>query len=200
MKDTYKTIKCEKIHVLFKDKNSKFYAYAYPISSIEDIKIRLLELKKEHPSAGHHCYAYKLGTEEIKHKVSDDGEPNNSAGMPIYGQLQSFELTNILLVVVRYFGGTKLGVSGLINAYRTAAKMAIEQSTIIENTINVKFRLVFDYKHMSKVMSIIKKNKVKIINQMLKENCVLEISVRKGNGNEIFELFTSYYGVQIDEL
>ena len=199
-KDTYKTISIKSIGELFKDKNSKFYGYAYPVNSESDIKKCLESTKKEHHLARHWCYAYQLGTEKIIYRANDDGEPNNSAGMPIYGQIQSFKVTNILVIVVRYYGGMKLGVSGLINAYRTSAQLALKEAIIIEKTINRHFSLKFEYKNLSKVLRMLKENQVEILNQILEINCLLEISVRKSNSLKIFELFQNFYGVEIREL
>lgn len=199
-KDTYKTISIKSIGELFKDKNSKFYGYAYPVNSESDIKKCLESTKKEHHLARHWCYAYQLGTEKIIYRANDDGEPNNSAGMPIYGQIQSFEVTNLLVIVVRYYGGMKLGVSGLINAYRTSAQLALKEAIIIEKTINRHFSLKFEYKNLSKVLRMLKENQVEILNQILEINCLLEISVRKSNSLKIFELFQNFYGVEIREL
>lgn len=199
-KDTYNTIERSPEPVLFKDKNSKFIGYAFPVLSEDEVKEILENLKKEHRTARHWCYAYQLGTENISYRANDDGEPNNSAGLPIYGQIQSFELTNILIVVVRYFGGVKLGVGGLINAYRTGAQLALESAEIIEKTINKTFQLQFEYKNMSKVMRILKENDVEIINQILEINCLLEISVRKGNSSYVYNLFINFFGVDISEL
>jgi len=199
-KDTYKTISIKSIGELFKDKNSKFYGYVYPVNSESDIKKCLESTKKEHHLARHWCYAYQLGTEKIIYRANDDGEPNNSAGMPIYGQIQSFEVTNILVIVVRYYGGVKLGVSGLINAYRTSAQLALKEAIIIEKTINRHFSLKFEYKNLSKVLRMLKENQVEILNQILEINCLLEISVRKSNSLKIFELFQNFYGVEIREL
>lgn len=198
--DTYKTISKPSIGELFKDKNSKFIGYAFHVENEDEIKTHIEEVKKEHHSARHWCYAYQLGTETITFRANDDGEPNNSAGMPIYGQIQSFDLTNVLVIVVRYYGGVKLGVGGLINAYKTGAQLALEASDIIEKTINTKFSLKFEYKNMSKVMRILKENQIDIINQTLELNCLLEISVRKGNASKVFEIFNQFYGVEIDEL
>lgn len=198
--DIYKTITKPAQGELFKDKNSKFYGYAFPVTNVEQVKTHLQTLKKEHYSARHWCYAYQFGTETIQFRANDDGEPNNSAGMPIYGQIQSFEVTNILIVVVRYFGGVKLGVGGLINAYRTGAQLALESAEIIEKTINKTFQLKFEYKNMSKVMRILKENDVEIINQTLEINCLLEISVRKGNSSCVYNQFINFFGVVISEL
>lgn len=198
--DTYKTISKPSKGELFKDKNSKFIGYAFHVENEDEIKTHIEEVKKEHHSARHWCYAYQLGTETITFRANDDGEPNNSAGMPIYGQIQSFDLTNVLVIVVRYYGGVKLGVGGLINAYKTGAQLALESSDIIEKTINTNFSLKFEYKNMSKVMRILKENQIDIINQTLELNCLLEISVRKGNASKVFEIFNQFYGVEIDEL
>ena len=196
-KDTYKTIDIASEEVLFKDKNSKFYGYAFPVLNEDEIKQHIETLKKQHYAARHWCYAYQIGTEEIKFRENDDGEPNNSAGMPIYGQIQSFDVTNILIVVVRYFGGVKLGVGGLINAYRTAAQMALEVSSIKEKTINILFLITFEYKNMNKVMRIIKEKRLKIANQKLELNCEILISVRKKDANSIFELFNKLFEIKI---
>jgi len=200
--DTYKTITKPSDEVLFKDKNSKFFGYAFPVKHEDDIKHHIDILKKQHHSARHWCYAYKIGTETeaVKFRANDDGEPNNSAGLPIYGQIQSFTLTNILIVVVRYFGGVKLGVGGLINAYKNAAKLALEASKIIEKTINKEFVISFDYKNMNKVMRIIKEKQLKIINQELELNCEIIISVRKNDELSIFEIFNQLFEIKIKSL
>ncbi|SFW47231.1 uncharacterized protein, YigZ family [Sinomicrobium oceani] len=196
-KDTYKTITAPSKEVLFKDKNSKFFGYAFPVTSEEEIREHLETLRKKHHAARHWCYAWQVGTEDIQFRANDDGEPNNSAGMPIYGQLQSFEVTNILIVVVRYFGGVKLGVGGLINAYRTAAQMALEVSDIEERTVNVDYLLVFDYKNMNKVMRVIKEKNLDITDQKLELDCRITISVRKRDAEMVFGLFAQLYGVDI---
>lgn len=197
IKDTFKTISKPSEEVLFKDKNSKFFGYAYPVQNEDDIKTHLEALKKQHHSARHWCYAYQIGTERIKYRANDDGEPSNSAGQPIYGQIQSFELTNVLVVVVRYFGGVKLGVGGLINAYRTGAQMALEESNIIEKTINIDYLIRFDYKNMNKVMRIIKEKQLKIVNQTLELDCQIQISVRKKDSEPIFEIFNQLFEIDI---
>ena len=200
MDDIYKTINKPSKETLFKDKNSKFYGYAFPVNTEEAIKSSLEFLRKKHYSARHFCYAWQLGVESLRYRANDDGEPSNSAGMPIYGQIQSFELTNILVVSVRYFGGTKLGVGGLINAYRSSAKLALESSIIEEKTIDIYFQLNFEYNLMSKVLRIIKENSININNQKLELNCELIISVRKSNSNKIFKIFDSLYKVEIKSL
>ncbi|SFZ92184.1 uncharacterized protein, YigZ family [Flaviramulus basaltis] len=198
-KDTYKTILTTPEPVLFKDKNSKFFGYAFPVLSEEDVKSNLEQLKKEHHSARHWCYAYQIGTETISYRANDDGEPNNSAGMPIYGQIQSFDVTNILIVVVRYFGGVKLGVGGLINAYKTASQMILENSTIVEKTINIDFLISFDYKNMNTVMRIIKEKQLNITHQKLEMDCQITISVRKKEAEFVFNIFNNLFEIEIKE-
>ena len=200
MDDFYKTITKPSVETLFKDRNSKFYGYAFPVKSEEAVKIFLEFLRKKHYSARHFCYAWQLGVESFRYRANDDGEPSNSAGMPIYGQIQSFELTNILVVSVRYFGGTKLGVSGLINAYRSSARLALESSIIEERTIDVFYQLNFEYDLMSKVLRIIKENSILVQDQKLEMNCELIIAVRKSNANKIFKIFEAFYKVQIKSL
>lgn len=200
IEDTYKTIDQPSEEVLFKDKNSKFFGYAFPVFTEDDVKIHIENLKKIHHAARHWCYAYQIGTETIQFRANDDGEPNNSAGMPIYGQIQSFEVTNILIVVVRYFGGVKLGVGGLINAYKTTAQLALENSKIKTKTINVDFLITFEYKNMNKVMRVIKERNLNVIHQKLELNCQITISVRRKEADSVFETFQNIFEVSIKTL
>lgn len=198
--DLYKTIDFPSEEVLLKEKNSKFFGYAIPVTSEEDVKEILERLRKEHFSARHWCYAYQIGTEKIQYRANDDGEPNNSAGMPIYGQIQSFEVTNVLVVVVRYFGGVKLGVGGLISAYKTAAQMALENATIIEKTIDKHFIISFGYAHMNKVMRIIKEKNLQIVSQKMEMDCEIEISIRKKSVQNLLDTFESLYEIKLTEI
>ena len=200
MEDTYKTIEKQSEETLFKDRNSKFFGYAFPVLNEEDIKNALEELKKKHHSARHFCFAWQLGVEAISYRANDDGEPNNSAGMPIYGQIQAFEVTNILIVSVRYFGGTKLCVGGLINAYKNSAQLALEASKIITKTINIQFQLSFGYDVMNKVMRIVKEKQLTLVSQTLELDCQYIISVRKKEAEAILEIFTSLYKVEVKRL
>lgn len=202
VKDTYRTIIKASEEVLFKDKNSKFFGYAFPVTSEEEIKQHLEELKSKHHAARHWCYAWQLGKEEahFHYRANDDGEPSNSAGMPIYGQIQSFDVTNVLIVVVRYFGGVKLGVGGLINAYKTTAQMALEVSTIASRTIDITFEIKFDYPEMNKVMRVIKENNLNVVDQILELDCKIIILVRKKDTERIREKFDAIYKVSIEEL
>ncbi len=197
MNDTYKTITSPSPEILFKEKNSKFFGYAFPITSEAEIKTHLDPLRKKHQGAGHFCYAFQIGTDPIHFRANDDGEPSNTAGMPIYGQIQSFGLTNILVVVVRFFGGVKLGVGGLISAYRTAAQMALEESEIIEKTIDLHYTISFDYKNMNKVMRIIKEKNLNIVSQKMENACQIEISTRKKNAEMVFDIFTNLFEIDI---
>ncbi|HWR94376.1 MAG TPA: YigZ family protein [Flavobacterium sp.] len=195
--DSYKTIAEPTEEILYKEKNSKFFGYAFPINSEEQVKPQLEFLRKKHFNAVHFCYAYQIGIEPVYYRTNDDGEPGNTAGAPIYGQIQSFNLTNVLVIVVRYFGGTKLGVSGLISAYKTAAQMSLDSATIIEKTINVHYLLVFEYKNLNKVMRIIKEKNITIINQKMELACEIEISIRKKEAEMVFTIFESLFEIEI---
>ena len=196
MEDTYKTI-ARKSEGYFKDKGSKFLAFAYPVNSEEKTKEILAQLKKEHHNARHHCYAWRLGVEEITFRANDDGEPSSTAGKPILGQLLSFEVTNIFIVVVRYFGGTLLGTSGLINAYKTAAADALNRAKIVTKIIEIKYQLHFTYPLMNDVMTIIKQEKLNIVDTQFEIECDLIFSVRKSESVRIEEIFSNFYGVEI---
>lgn len=195
--DSYKTIDRPTEEILFKEKNSKFYGYAFPINSEEEVKTLIEPLRKKHFNAVHFCYAFQTGINPIYFRANDDGEPSNSAGMPIYGQIQSFGVTNILVVIVRYFGGTKLGVGGLISAYRTAAQMTLEISPIITKTINVHYLISFDYKNINKVMRVIKEKNIEIVAQKMELNCEIEIATRQKNAESIFNTFNSMFEIEI---
>ena len=198
-KDVYKTIE-HPSEGYFKDKGSKFYAFAYPVKNEEEIKEIIASLKKEHHSARHHCYAWRLGTEEIIYRANDDGEPSSSAGKPILGQLQSFEITNTLIVVVRYFGGTLLGVSGLINAYRSAAADALKNAKLSTRFIKQIFELQFTYNELNEVMRIIKQENLEILTTRFEQKCSLTFSVRKSKAPDAHKIFEDFYGVEITEL
>ncbi|KFF15933.1 IMPACT family protein [Flavobacterium hydatis] len=205
IKDTYQTIAFPSEEVLYKEKSSKFFGYAYPITSEEEVKPIIESLKKQHPSAVHYCYAYQLGIEpNVSYRANDDGEPSNTAGMPIYGQIQSFNVTNVLIVVVRIYGGIKLGVGGLIAAYRTTAQMALEVCEIVEKTIDEQFLISFDYKNMNKVMRVIKEKRLEIVSQEMEINedsglpiGKITIQIRKKNAEMIFDIFDSMFEIGI---
>ena len=200
MTDTFKTIANPSPEILFKEKNSKFFGYSFPVVTEDDVKNHLEDLKKQHNGARHFCYAYQIGTEEKQYRVNDDGEPNNSAGMPIYGQIQSFDVTNVLIVSIRYFGGVKLGVGGLISAYKISAQMTLEEAEIIEKTIDIPFKVSFDYKNMNKVMRVIKEKNLDIVSQNMNESCEIVISTRKKNAEVIFDIFDTLFEVEIKRI
>lgn len=194
---SYKTI-ASTSEGMYKEKGSKFIGYAYPISSVNQVKALIEELKKEHNSARHFCYAYRIGVgQKEQYRYNDDGEPNNSAGKPIYGQILSNELTNVLVVVVRYFGGTKLGVGGLISAYRVGAKEALEANKIIEKEITKPLTILFGYNNMSEVMSIINKNELVIINQKLEIDCEIKCGVLLSQYESVLNQFQLVHGIKL---
>lgn len=196
MDDVYQTIEKES-QGYFKDKGSKFFSFAYPVKTENDVKDILARLRKEHHSARHHCFAWRLGTEEITFRANDDGEPSSTAGKPILGQLQSFNVTNILIVVVRYFGGTLLGVSGLINAYRTAAAEALQNAEIKQKIIEMEVTLDFTYNELAEVMNLVKHENLSVIHTRFEETCRLIFSVRKSEHARVTQLFSNIYGVNI---
>ena len=207
MKDTYNTIKIASDELLFKEKNSKFFGYAYPIQSEEEVKPLIDILRKQHPNAGHFCYAYQIGTDVFTYRANDDGEPSNSAGMPIYGQIQSFSVTNVLLVVVRFFGGVKLGVGGLISAYKMTAKMVLDRCEIVEKTVDIYFSITFDYQNMNKVMRVIKEKKLEMTSQKMEIDEItslpigkIELKTRKKNAEMVFDIFNSIFEIKINRL
>ncbi|MFV5684449.1 IMPACT family protein [Flavobacterium sp. GB2R13] len=206
-KDTYNTIEFPSSEVLFKEKNSKFFGYAYPIQSEDEVKLLIEILRKQHPNAGHFCYAYQIGADTITYRANDDGEPSNTAGTPIYGQIQSFSVTNILIVVVRIFGGVKLGVGGLISAYKATAQMVLETCEIVEKTINIHYSITFDYKNMNKVMRVIKEKRLEIVTQEMEINedsglpiGKIEIKTRKKNAEMVFDIFNLMFEIDIKRL
>lgn len=175
--DTYKTI-AGPSEGIYSEKRSKFIAYAFPVTSEQEVKQRLAEIQKKHWDARHHCYAYILGPNKDAYRMNDNGEPSGTAGRPIHGQLLSKDLTDILLIVVRYFGGIKLGVSGLQNAYKVAAKEALDNAKIIEKTVQEKYRVTFEYLHMNEVMQILKNPEITIVDRQSDMQCVYTIMVR----------------------
>ena len=182
--DTYQTISSSS-QGIYKEKGSKFIALAFPVSSEEDIKMQLAALRKEYHDARHHCYAYCLGYDKSAWRVNDDGEPSGTAGKPIFGQIQSMNLTNILIVVIRYFGGIKLGIPGLINAYRTAAREALGQTSIVARTVEEIYEVCFEYPLMNDVMKILKEEQADILRQEFENTCKIRFSIRRSSGMKI---------------
>lgn len=176
--DTYFTIESAS-EGLFRDRGSKFLGYAYPVASDQDIKNIIADLKKVHPKANHHCWAMRWSTDRSVYRVNDDGEPSGTAGRPILNILLSKNITNTAVVVVRYFGGTLLGVPGLINAYKSATELALNAAKIIEKTVNDVYTVAFDYHQMNEVMRIIKDENLHILEQQFDNSCSVKISIRK---------------------
>ncbi|NHF59321.1 YigZ family protein [Flavobacteriaceae bacterium TP-CH-4] len=197
--DTYKTLDGPSPEVLYKNKKSKFYGYAFPITDETEVKPIITSLRRKHPAANHVCYAWRLGVANSSYRANDDGEPKNSAGIPIYGQLQSFGVTNLIVAVARVFGGTKLGVNGLITSYRAAAQMALEASHLVEKVLQTTFVLAFDYPLMDVVMRLIKQHHLEVVSQRLELGCELVVAVRKDHSQKIMGKFKMIYGVRIKE-
>lgn len=197
--DTYKTI-TGPFEGIFRDKGSKFIAYAYPIDSDLEIKAILATIRSEHPKARHYCYAYRLGLDRNNYRVNDDGEPSGTAGRPILNCLLSAELTNIFVVVVRYFGGTLLGVPGLINAYKSATLEAIKNSVIIEKTVNVIFRVTCDYLELNNVMKVIKDENLEVKSQVFDLECIFLLEIRKKAAEQLLSRLQKIDELKIEEL
>ena len=195
--DTYKTISAP-AEGIYKEKGSKFLAFAYPVFNEDEIKEHIAELKKKFHDARHHCYAWKLGMDDNHHRMNDDGEPSGTAGKPIYGQILSHELTNVLVVVVRYFGGTKLGTSGLIHAYKTATKDAFENAGIVEQTVNDIITVNFGYSAMNDVMRIVKEEEPQMITQDFNLDCKMVLSVRQSHTPALTEKLKKIETVKIE--
>ncbi len=182
--DSYKTI-AKASEGSYSEKRSKFLAYAFPVQDEQEVKQRLAEIQKKHWDARHHCYAYILGPHKDAYRVNDNGEPSGTAGRPIHGQLLSKDLTNTLVIVVRYFGGIKLGVSGLQNAYKVAAREALDSATIVERTIQETYRVTFEYVKMNDIMQILKDPEVQVIDRQSYMQCIYTISVRQREADRI---------------
>lgn len=199
-KDTFKTLNRPGPEVLYKEKNSKFYGYSFPLESEEDIGELLKMLKERQRKANHLCYAWQWGITSPSFRVQDDGEPAHSAGMPIYGQIQAFELTNVLVAVLRIYGGTKLGVGGLIKAYKHTAKLAIESAKITTKTIKVHYQLEFTYPILAKVRRILAREGIEICSQELTTSCRLKVAVPKRKCKNFELLFQNLPGIKITHI
>jgi uncharacterized YigZ family protein len=197
--DTYKTISSP-VNGLFRDKGSKFIAFAYPLADEKEVKAQLLKLKAEHTKANHFCYAYRLTPDRNIYRVNDDGEPSGTAGRPILNALLSADLTNILIVVVRYFGGTLLGVPGLINAYRSAANEAIILADIVEKTVNDSYEIKFDYLIMNDVMRMVKEEQLVVLDQQFDNECRISFEVRKTQLNKVLQRIENQAGIELKYL
>ncbi|KAA2240075.1 YigZ family protein [Chitinophaga agrisoli] len=181
----------------YKDRGSKFIAYAYPVRNADEVKERLQEVKKEHPKATHHCFAYRLGTDGLQFRASDDGEPSGTAGKPILGQIDSKQLTDVLVIVVRYFGGTLLGAPGLINAYKTATALVLQLIPAVQKNVEIKYELSFDYTILNEVMMAVKQNNCSILSQELQLFCAMQIGVPKSNQELCLLRLKDIYGLEV---
>lgn len=197
--DTYRTL-AGPSEGLYKEKGSKFLAFAYPVSTLDQVKAHLDQLRKDYFDARHHCYAYILGPRKDAFRANDDGEPSGTGGRPIHGQLLSADLTDTLIVVVRYFGGVLLGASGLANAYKTAARDAIDHATIIEKTIDARYRLRFKYEAMNDVMRLLKDFDLKPMGQQFDLECSLEVLVRQSLSVRLYDALRDLRTVDIEVL
>jgi len=183
----------------FKDRGSKFLAYAFPISTADDFKKRLKELKEEHPKAAHHCFAYRLGMDKNNFRSSDDGEPSGSAGKPILGQIDSRDLTNIAVVIIRYFGGTLLGVPGLINAYKTSASLALQLTAIVQKPVLIRYDLHFDYTLINDVMMVVKRFGCVVLQNEMQLFCRMVIGIPKENLDLCLDKLDDLHGLEVKE-
>ena len=197
--DTYRTIS-KPSEGIYKDKGSKFIALAYPVTDEKKIKEKLDEVRKKYHDARHHCYAYRLGFDKLVYRINDDGEPSGTAGKPIFGQLLSNDLTNVLVIVVRYFGGTKLGISGLIKAYKTATMEALKEELFITKKVLDVYEVNFNYEQMNEVMKILKEDSLNQLDQYFDLKCMVKFSVRKKYANDIYERFRKIKNLKINYL
>ncbi len=194
--DSYYTISAA-AEGLFKDRGSKFLAFAFPVKSEAAIKVCLNHLRKEHPSATHHCYAWRLGADKNAFRANDDGEPSNTAGKPILAQIQAKDLTDVLVVVVRYFGGTLLGVNGLINAYKLAAAEVLGQAPIVEQFIYFEYMVEFDFKDTNAVMRLLKQNQAKILATDYLETNSIVFQIKKQHSEQLEKKFEDIYASKL---
>ena len=184
----------------FKDRGSKFIAYAFPIQTADDFKKQLHDLKKEHPKAVHHCFAYRIGTDGNNFRSSDDGEPSGTAGKPILGQIDSKELVNVAIVVVRYWGGTLLGVPGLINAYKASAAMALQVTPIVQKQVELLYNIEFDYTQMNDVMMILKQFNCTIYTNEMQLFCNIKAGVPKNRLNEVLYRLNDLQNISVKKI
>ncbi|MBS1564638.1 MAG: YigZ family protein [Bacteroidetes bacterium] len=184
----------------FSDRGSKFIAFAFPVTTVEEVKSCLNKVKGEHPKATHHCFAWRLGLDGNSYRVSDDGEPSGSAGRPILGQIDSKEITNTLVVVARYFGGTLLGVPGLINAYKTATSLALQITPVIQKQVEVSYRIQFDYTCMNQIMMVVKQFNCSVISQELQLFCMMTIGVPKSREEDVLFRLRDVQNIEIGKI
>ena len=197
MTDNYRTIEKAVEDVIFKELGSKFINFAYPVENEDDIKIYLDQLREIHPDANHHCYAYALGIDGKNHRANDDGEPSGSAGLPIYNQILSSEVTNVLIISVRYFGGTKLGIPGLVKAYKFAAQVVLEEAKIVEKFVSKRVKMVFNYDQQGIVERNVDRIEGEIKDKHFSDKCMFTVSIRESKLDEFIRMFDEYYQMEI---
>lgn len=193
---SYNTIKQPVVETILKEKGSKFLGYAYPVKNEEDIKQALESIKTEHPKATHHCYAYRLGLEGEDYRANDDGEPSGSAGLPIYNQILSSDLTNVLVVVVRYYGGTKLGVGGLVKTYKESAKLTLEEAKVVTKELESTLELTFPFSLQNVAFTILNRFDTQIINFDANENCQIIAQIKTSQKEDILEQFLEHHQIE----
>ncbi len=195
---SYQTIEKPIEEITFKEKGSKFIGYAFPVLDEEEVKMNLVNLWKKYPDATHICYAYRLGMNGENYRANDDGEPSGSAGLPIYNQIVSKEITNVLVASVRFYGGTKLGVSGLIKAYKLSAQMTLEEAEVVEKHLTEKVKFDFSYEDQGSVMRNIDKFSAEVLSTEFTDKCVVTVRIRKDNLENFLASFEPLYHVKIE--
>lgn len=198
MQFSFNTIKSPLENILLKEKGSKFLSFAFPLESEEDLKISLEKVRLEHPKATHHCYAFRFGINGENYRANDDGEPSGSAGLPIYNQLLAHEITNVLVIVVRYYGGTKLGVSGLVKAYKEAAKLALESAEIITKELESELEITFEFSQQNVIFTLLNKFDGKIIDFITNNNCTIKAKVKTSIKEKISEQLSEMQNISFE--
>ena len=198
MQHSYTTIKSAVREILLKEKGSKFIGFAFPVNNEKELKTALDNLREEHPKATHHCYAFRLGINGENYRANDDGEPSGSAGLPIYNQLLAHNLTNILVVIIRYYGGTKLGVSGLVKTYKESAKLTLEHAEIITKELETQLEIEFKFSQQNIIFSLLNKFDAKVLNFDTQENCKITAQLKLSEKEKISEQLSEMYEVKFD--
>lgn len=198
MQYEYKTIENPVENILLKEKGSKFLAFAFPVNNENELKNALQKLRSEHPKATHHCYAFRMGLHGENYRANDDGEPSGSAGLPIYNQLLAHEITNVLVVVIRYYGGTKLGVSGLVKAYKESAKITLEEAHIITRELETEIEIHFNFNQQNTIFTLLSKFDAKVLNFDANENCILTASLKTAQKENISDKLSEMQHISFD--
>ena len=198
MQFSFNTIKSPVENILSKEKGSKFIGFAYPVSNEKELKSALLHLKELHPKATHHCYAFRMGMNGENYRANDDGEPSGSAGLPIYNQLLAHEITNVLIVIIRYYGGTKLGVSGLVKAYKESAKLALEEAEIITKELESDLEIGFNFNQQNQIFTLLNKFDGKILDFLTDEKCTIKAKIKTSQKENISEQLSEMQNVSFE--